>query len=124
MLEIRREQMAAFAGAMRRRFERRVAAHLHDLFPHMCKEMGDEAVRLSIRSGVQRAARYGVATEYDVVRSIELTYLLSPDFDVALPWAAAILNGRDTGSYTKTNELCRRAREEAKPASGYWPPDE
>ena len=124
MLKIRKEQMTAFADLMRRRFEDRMAARLRDLFPQKCTEMGAAAVRESIRDAVQRAARYGVTIEYDVARFIELTYLLSPDFDAALPWAAAILSDPDAGSHPKTNDLCRRAREESQAPVGYWPPDE
>jgi len=111
MLQIRKEQMAAFEKAMKRSFENRVVAHLRMRFPQECRQMPEEAIRETIRTGIARAEDYGVHVEHDVVRYIELMYRLSPDFDSApsTPWAAATLRRSDLDGHAKMNELCARA---------------
>jgi len=119
MLTIRPEQIEVFTGLMRKRFEDRMRARLGERFPEKCKALGEEAVRASIRDGIDRAAAYGVNIEADVARYIELMYRFSPDFDTgpALPWAAEILKNPRLGSHPKMDQLCARADQETSPSA-------
>jgi hypothetical protein len=112
---IRKEQMAVMGEHMRRQFENRVLVHLEAKFPGDCKALGEEAVRASIRKGMARAEHYGLATELNVMRYIDLMYTLNPDFDTdtAIPWAERILNDPELDSRSKVDELEVRAREQS-----------
>jgi hypothetical protein len=114
VLAIRGHQMRAFESQMAAGFEARMAAHLKRRFCNPCATMSEAALRDSVESGIQRAARYGVTTEYDLARFIDLMYAVSPEFD-ALPWAAPILNDPRTGSHPKMDEVWARAEQEVGP---------
>jgi len=114
MLVIRSEQMQAFSEQMLKRFEDRMAGYLAERFPDACAAKDEPAVRESIQKGIERSRSYGVTTEYDIARYIELMYLFSEDFDTSIktPWARPILENPDLGSYVKMNELWERAAQD------------
>ncbi len=93
MLTIRKDTMAVMGDAMAARFEDRVLTHLQKFFPAKCKTMGEPLVRQHIQAGISRAARYECTTEQNIVRYIDLMFLIRPDFDAsrATPWARRIL---------------------------------
>lgn len=121
MLIVRDEQLESLSSAMLRSFERRMAEHLWHYFPEECRRAGDERVRAAIRQGVARAARYGIVSELDVARYIDLSVVLGLDFDSGRrhPWAKEILNRPDLNAGGKMALLLDRTR--LLPATGIAP---
>ena len=96
MLVIRNEQMKALSEVMLKGFEDGMVRYLEKRFPQNCSPKDEPAVRESIQKGIERAREYGITTEYDIARYIELMYLFSEDFDTnhATPWANPMLMDR------------------------------
>ena len=110
MLKIRGEQMDVMAQAAMRGFEQRVAQHLNEHFPEECRRAGPERIAAAIRQGVARAARYGITSELDVVRYLDLSVVLGLDFDSGkrYPWAQQILEDRELDADEKIDALFDR----------------
>ena len=120
MLTIRKEQMEALAPVMLKSFECRVYAHLLRVFERQCNELGEPVVRERIRQGITGAGEYGITLEYDVVRYIDLMFILSEDFDsnTELPWTARILKAKSMHGTDKMDRLYERLDKELDAVSG------
>ncbi len=96
---IRTEQYERLAQASLQNFESRAAAHLREFFPEQCSSLGQEGLWRAIAYGLQRAHEYGIRTECDVCRYLDLMFGLGPDFDrdPKLLWAQEILRRKDSG---------------------------
>jgi len=92
-------------------FENRAAAYLRDNHRDILQGTPDEAIRQSVREGIRRASAYGITAELDVVRFIDLMYLMSPDFDTNLrtSWIGQVLKN----SRVPTNERIGMIHEKA-----------
>src|SRR5580704_13332840 len=93
MLMIRNEQMRVLAQGAVKRFEASAARHLKRNIPEFCAELGPEALAGFVRDAVRRGLSHGLEEDYDLLRFVNLTYLLDPGFDddPELPWAKAYL---------------------------------
>jgi hypothetical protein len=111
---IRKEQDEALREEARHSYECRVFAHLQRVWPRKVEEVGEPASREWIRSGMAKAETYGVETEYDVCRYVDLMFALGPAFDTdpAYPWAARILRDEDLDGTTKMDRLYERTESE------------
>lgn len=111
MLTIRREQFQAFEQASRERFVDRGAQHVETALPARYRELGREQVRESVRQAMQKADRYGITQEYDVLRLLNCMYVLGFDFDTdrRYPWASETLLDTRLKSGPKMNLLVRLA---------------
>ena len=109
---IRRKQMAAFEADKRRRFVRGMIDHVGRFFSRRCFELGDDAVREWVEHGVDRAAFYGLASERDVCKYIDVMFAFGRDVDrdPGCRWAAAILQD---GSLRPARERADRLAEAA-----------
>ncbi|MGH9903083.1 MAG: hypothetical protein ACRD68_14850 [Pyrinomonadaceae bacterium] len=105
MLVIRQEQMNVFSLHMLEGFVGRVAAHLREWFPGQCDVLDEPALREVVRGGVRRAGQYGIRTEFDVWRFVDLMFFYGRDFDAEFPAAVAILADDDLGGNEKVNRL-------------------
>src|ERR1035438_2811932 len=96
MLTIRKEQMAVFSEPAINDYVKRTAVHLKERFPEKCEALGEPKVHETVKYGIQRSASYGITTEGDVRRYIDLMLTFGPEFDQdpELPWAASILNNK------------------------------
>ena len=99
MLVIRKEQMAVFLRLQLKEFEDKTCERLLKLKPDQCRKLGEKAVRKSIQDGIERSFRYGIKTERDIARYINIMYTLGFDFDTdpRYPWAADILVNKEFG---------------------------
>ena len=106
MLVIRKEQMAVFLRLQLKEFEDKTCERLLKLKPDQCRKLGEKAVRKSIQDGIERSFQYGIKTERDIARYINIMYTLGFDFDTdpRYPWAADILK---SPSETKVDRLCK-----------------
>ena len=85
--------MDAFSRLAAEQFEVRMYKYLAKTFPDNVKGLPEQAIRESIQAGVERAAAYGISSEYDVARFVDLMYRVSSDFDShpEIPWVRATL---------------------------------
>ena len=88
---IREKQQRVFNEKFSTSFEDRMVVHLRAVFPHECGAQTDVQLRETVHRGIDRAAQYGVDTERDVCKFIDLMMIHGPEFD-QLPWAAKFLN--------------------------------
>jgi len=85
--------MAVFAEVETKKFVDRMVVHLKKFFPKQCEVTGEPQLRETIRYGIKRAKIYGIVTERDVCKYIDLMVVLGRDFDAdkRFPWAGEIL---------------------------------
>ena len=93
MLKIRSDQFDILRGVEVQKFEDWMSDHLWRCFEQQCQSLGDPSVREKIRSGIQRAAAYGITDRREVSMYIDLMLVFGDDFDtdIRLPWAVEIL---------------------------------
>ena len=105
-LTIRQEQLDKFSRSEVRKFEDWVYEHLRKFFADQCAADGEEGIRDRIRYGIRRAARYGITSQRDVCKYIDLIMILGQDFEMGsrFPWAMEILE-RPVDSVSKIAAL-------------------
>ncbi len=115
-MNLRQGQLDALSEPQRREFEEFMVAHLQKWFPDECSALGDEGMRLRIRTGMARAEPYGLVGRRDVCKFIDVSFVLGPKFDQdpALPWAARILAARDLDPSAKADQLVAAALEQRR----------
>jgi len=114
MLTLRQEQIDALAKAAEKQFEDRVLAHLQRVWATECQAVGESRIRQSIREAIERGKALGFVSEYDLVRFIDLFYLLGRKFETnpRAQWAADILNQAELSPATKLDRLWERTEQE------------
>jgi hypothetical protein len=78
---IRAEQMKSFEQAARRQFEEEMMAHSKKFSPPLCEVIGDDQLRLALRSAITRAEGYGFTYRGPVRLFIEMMFLCGSGFD-------------------------------------------
>ena len=122
MLVIRKEQMEVLSHYVLKGFEDRMVEHLNEFFPDQCETLGEPDVREAVQYGIDRAGSYGITSERDVCKYLNLMFTFGRDFDVdpRLPWAAAILNAGDVTDPTrKIERLYTEAMDNAHEGNGF-----
>jgi hypothetical protein len=97
MLVIRQAQMEALRKSRRRSFENAALARWVRRRAHAENTETPESVRSAVQAGIQRALRYGLQQENDILRFLDLTC----DFGTGLDEAASILDDKDLAPATK-----------------------
>jgi hypothetical protein len=109
MLEIRGEQVEAFAAAMTARADAGLAGYARRRFPPEFAGRPDADVLAFVRR-VRAAARgHGVEREDDVSAFLDFTVMYGPDFPAA-PWAADVFAAAALSGSDRMAELRRRVR--------------
>jgi hypothetical protein len=80
-MKIRTEQMQAFEEAARRRFDEEMVDHSKDFAPQLCEVIGDEQLRVALRSAMDRAESYGFTYRGPIRLFIEMMFLCGSAFD-------------------------------------------
>ena len=117
MLTIRKEQMAVFREPAINDYVKRMVVHLNETFPEKCEALGDAKIRETVKYGIQRSASYGITSEGDVRKYIDLMLMFGLDFDQdpQLPWASAILgNQAIINPTTKINRLYKELKKQER----------
>ena len=91
MLVIRDAQLAVFERAFESAFVERVVDHLRRALPAFSGDDPNNALREAVLMWVRRAGEYGIVTEYDLVRFVDLQFVIGADFDTRRDWAREIL---------------------------------
>jgi hypothetical protein len=114
MLKLRKEHLAAFEAHVVKLFISRVTAHVKAVWPAECEEMGDPTVAEIVRNAIQRGSALGLSTEYDLVRYVDLSFILAKDFETnsLAAWTRPILTDRLLAPRMKLDRLYQRMDEE------------
>jgi hypothetical protein len=114
MFKLRKEHLAAFEAHVVNLFISRVTAHVKTVWPDECAELGDPAVIEIVRNGIQRGATLGLSVELDLVRYVDLSFLLAKDFETnpLAMWTRSILADRLVAPRMKLDRLYQRMGEE------------
>lgn len=90
---IRKTQMESFEVDARKRFIDFMQDHLSEHFPDHYQALGPEGVRRAIEAGIERAKQYGMVSEHDVCKFIDLQFAFGESFDSdgTYPWATKVL---------------------------------
>jgi hypothetical protein len=114
MLKLRPEHLTAFEAQVVRLFNSRVVAHVKVVWPAECGELGDAALAETVRGAIQRAAALGLSSELDVVRFVDLAFILAGDFDTnpLAGWTRTILADRTLAPAAKLARLYQRMEDE------------
>ncbi len=78
---IRAEQITAFEVAAWKQFEEEMVVHSRGFSPELCKVIGDEQLRLALRSAITRAESYGFTYRGPIRLLIEMMFLFGSAFD-------------------------------------------
>ena len=81
MLVIRPEQMAVFERGMAHRFEDEMVAHGKAFSPRLSEVLGEDQLRVAIRSAIARAGRHGFTLRGPIRLFVELSFLWGSGFD-------------------------------------------
>ena len=81
MLRIRSEQITVFEEAGRRRFNEEMVEHSKNFAPPICEVIGDEQLRVALRSAMTRAENYGFTYRGPIRLFIEMMFLCGSAFD-------------------------------------------
>jgi hypothetical protein len=90
VLLIRTKQMNAFANEAQETFVRRLAAYASEHFPEQCAALGKDGAEDAARRAVTNANSYGITSQVDICKYLNLSLALGPDFDQQ-EWAVSIL---------------------------------
>lgn len=112
MLKIRAEQLAVFDALANDAFERKAMELLREHWPEESGLLGEQKLRERITAGRQRVGEYGITADRDVLRFLNVTFALGPEFDrdPRYPWAAVYLNEPTFPPSRKMDRLTDRAR--------------
>jgi len=96
-LVIRKEQEVSLSKVSLAVFENSMIHHINEFFPQIFSSVGEKQLRPVIRQSIASAATYGITSEIDVARYIDLSFLLGLDFDSGKqhPQAAEIIKDQN-----------------------------
>ena len=114
MFRLRKEHLAAFENHVVNLFLARVTAHVKAVWPGESAELGDVALAEMVRAAVQRGSALGLSTELDLVRYVDLSFILTRDFEThpLAGWTRGILADRLLSPRMKLDRLYQRMDEE------------
>ncbi len=114
MFKFRQQHLEAFEAQATKLFTARVIAHVKSVWPAESAELGEAVTAEIVRSAVGRATLAGFSTEYDVVRYVDLAFLLGTDFDTnpRVVWTRPILADRSLAPTAKMDKLYQRMETE------------
>jgi hypothetical protein len=102
-LKIRTAQVEAFEQVRLPEFEDHMVEHMREFSPLHSKSLGEEGMRVLIRTGMERAKKHGFTQRNTVGFYLETNILLGIDFDTdpQYPWAGQILRAATTPDQTQ-----------------------
>lgn len=81
MLTMRQEQVESFRQDALQKFEEEMVEHSKEFSPKLCEVIGDEQLRVALRSAMRRAEAYGFTNRGPTRLFIEMTFLCGSAFD-------------------------------------------
>lgn len=120
MLHIRPEQMETLQQIIVDEFVKRIVAHLNQVFPDRCEELGEEQIDQLARLSHQRATTYGLRSEGDVCAYVDVLFSLHREDESGeeMQWARDILEDQRLGASRKIANLRVEAEHQPQQTSG------
>jgi hypothetical protein len=114
VFKLRKEHLAAFEAQVVTLFAARVMAHVKAVWPAECGELGDPAIAEIVRSAIQRGAALGLSTELDIVRFVDLAFILAKDFETnpLAAWTRPIFADKAAPPTARLDKIYQRMEEE------------
>lgn len=99
MLVMRQQQMETFQRQRLAAFETEMVEHCRHFSPRLCEVLGEEQLRLVVRSAIDRAGDWGFTNRGPARLFIEMTFLFGSamDTDPQYPWIGELLGSDETG---------------------------
>ena len=109
MLVIRQEQWDAMQNSMHCEFEERCIAELRAFYPERLKTVEDETLREDVRSGLEKAERFGIKDDSFVIEFLKFIVEYGREFPYAeeTEWACEILENSFSTEEEKITSLTR-----------------
>jgi hypothetical protein len=107
MLTIRKEQIKVFEEVAMKQFIDDMVIHVKKYFSKESGQMSDEQLRNHIIGIIPKAKKYGLDSERDLCKYLNLSIIFGKDFDIdpELVWMAKMLT-----DYTESNSSLRLNR--------------
>lgn len=114
MFKLRKQHLEAFEAQKTTAFTTRVIAHVKAVWPAECGELGDAGVAEMVSGAIQRGAALGLLAEFDLVRYVDLGFILVKDFEKhpLSMWVRPILADPKLQPAAKINLLYQKMEEE------------
>jgi hypothetical protein len=114
VFKLRKEHLAAFEAQVVSLFTARVVAHAKAVWPAECGELSDAGVAEIVRGAIQRGCALGLSTELDIVRFVDLAFILAKDFDTnpLAAWTRPVLADKTAPPSVRLDKLYQRMEEE------------
>ena len=112
VLTIRKAQMAVFERIAGERFAKRLVPHIQRMWSAQCAGLTVEQIAARASDAVTRAVKWGLESELDVARFVDLTFVFGSDFDQSQKcgWAGEILRRASIPASERMAMLWNRAR--------------
>lgn len=113
MLKIRQEQMDEFEAIQLDRFVAEALAYLRSVWTEEIEELGEEESDLFIRESISRATEWGIDRERQVLRLLNVSMAMGPEFPDSEEdaWAIDLLEDDDVDDDQKLEALEAGAEE-------------
>lgn len=114
MLKLRKQHLDAFEAQIVNSFAARVVAHVKAVWPAECEELGPAALAEMVTGTIRRGAALGLSAELDLVRFVDLGFILAKDFETnpLAAWTRPILADRTLAPDAMIDRLYQRMEEE------------
>jgi len=114
MLKLRKEHLEAFEAQAISLFANRVLAHVKAVWPEESAEFEDSVLRPVVNTAIHRAGMLGLSSEYDIVRFVDLCFILAADFETnpLSMWTRAILIDKTLAPTAKVDRIYQRMQDE------------
>jgi hypothetical protein len=114
MFKLRKEHLDAFEAQVVSQFTSRVVAHVKTVWPAECAELGEAAVADTVARAIRRGAALGLSAELDLLRFVDLGFILVKDFETnpLAAWTSPILADPTLTPGAKMDRLYQRMDEE------------
>jgi len=114
MLKLRKQHLDAFETQIVNSFAARVVAHVKAVWPGECEELGAATLAEMVTGTIKRGAALGLSTELDLVRFVDLGFILAKDFETnpLAAWTRPILADRKLAPNAMIDHLYQRMEEE------------
>lgn len=110
---LRDDQIRALTQVTRKGFEQRLYEQLAKYWPDECARMGEWHVRRMIRNARHSAMTYGIETEYDILRFLNVMFAVGKDFESNpdCRWMVQQLEDKRFDPTSSLDIVCRRISE-------------
>lgn len=108
-MTITSEEFAAFDEEAARKFRSDVTGHIAECFPDDDRVLKADDFPVFVADEIDAAKACGMETEYDIVRYVQVSFLLGSDFPTQHRWAARILRDPELAPTDKMDLLFEEA---------------